>query len=38
MTKDRSQIVKGKHWPDQEKSGSWEEDIIGLASFEDYED
>jgi hypothetical protein len=33
-----SWVVEAKHWPAQGRSGPWKEDIIGQATFEDYEE
>jgi hypothetical protein len=38
QTRCRGQVVEGKYQPYQGRSGPREEDIIRLATFEDYED
>jgi hypothetical protein len=38
QTRGKGQVVKGKYRLAQERSGPWEEDIVGLATFEDYEE
>jgi hypothetical protein len=37
-TRGRGGVVEGKCWPVQVRNGPWEEDIIGLATFENCED
>jgi hypothetical protein len=34
----RGQVVEGNYWPAQGRSSPWEEGIIRLATFEDYEE
>jgi hypothetical protein len=34
----RGQVAEEKYWPALGRNGPWEEDVIGLAAFEDYEE
>jgi hypothetical protein len=38
LTRGRGRVVGGKYHPAQGRSNPWEEDIIGLATFEDCEE
>jgi hypothetical protein len=38
LTRGRGEVVEGKYQPAQGRNGPWEEDAIGLATFEDCED
>jgi hypothetical protein len=38
QTRGRSRVAEGKYQPTQGRSSPWEEDIVGLATFEDYEE
>jgi hypothetical protein len=38
QTRGRGQVIEGKYQPDQGRSSSWEEEFIGLATFEDYKE